>query len=267
MINFSELMWKPEKGQDTHRSAAPTTEELPVASEFSEFPSVTVDIEPESRIVVFTEPGGVGADRFRLLRMRLRELRGATDLRTILISSPLPEDGKSTVALNLATALAEGGRRPTLLVEADLHQPSIARTLKLPRVPGLAECIESGLNPLSVLRRIEPLGWYLMESGTPHRGPSSLLQEETFERVILELRNYFEWIVIDTPPLAALTDAVSVSRCVDTSLLVLRAGRTRQAAAQEAMRLLGPSHVLGVILNGDEETTNTYRRYAGYYAR
>ena len=84
-----------------------------------------VEVLPESRIVFHNEPRSPGADRFRYLRMRLRELWDAGKLRSLLITSPLPQDGKSTIALNLATALAEHGKRTVLLIEADLHHPTL----------------------------------------------------------------------------------------------------------------------------------------------
>src|SRR5215467_10939003 len=92
---------------------------------FQKIRTERIFIEGANRIVFHTDPKGPGADRFRLLRMRLRERAKTHKLKTLLITSPLPHDGKSTVSLNLATALAEGGKRTVLLVEADLHHAQI----------------------------------------------------------------------------------------------------------------------------------------------
>ncbi len=153
-------------------------------SEFLNIPVEEVHIDPASRIVFHTDPSSPAADRFRFLRMRLRELWNTKKLRTLLITSPLPEDGKSTIALNLATAMAEGGKRSVLLIEADLHRSPLTGQLGLKGGPGLGECLESGLNPLSAVRRLEPLGWYLLTAGQAQRNPTDLLQGDALSVVL-----------------------------------------------------------------------------------
>jgi capsular exopolysaccharide synthesis family protein len=231
-------------------------------SEFSQIPREEVHVQPEQRIVFHTDPSSPGADRFRFLRMRLRELWNTKKLRTLLITSPLPEDGKSTIALNLATALAEGGKRSVLLIEADLHRSPLTAQLGLRVGPGLGECLEGGLNPLSAVRRLEPLGWYLLTAGQPHGNPTELLQGDALSVVVQKLSLHFDWILIDSPPLIPLTDALSLGRQANGSLLVARAGRTPSEALEKAITLLGRQHVIGVVLNGVEELDQLY---SGYY--
>jgi polysaccharide biosynthesis transport protein len=226
-----------------------------------------VDVEPESRIVFFSDPRSPGADRFRYLRMRLRELWDAGKLRSLLITSPQPQDGKSTVALNLATALAEKGKRTVLLIEADLHHPTLGIQLGLKNLPGLAECLEDDVHPLSVVRRIEPLGWYLLPSGATERNPTDLLQPGVLASVMAKLSPHFDWIVFDAPPLGPITDAISLARFADASLMIVRAGRTPREAVEEAFKLLGPKHVLGVVLNGLEGLDKVYSKYRAYYGK
>ena len=137
-----------------------------------------VQVHPGSRIVMHTDPHSAGADRFRFLRMCLRELWNAGKLKSVQITSPLAKDGKSTIALNAATALAEGGKRKVLLLEADLHRPTLTHQLGIEARLGLAECLEDGVRPASVLRRLEPLGWYLLPAGTPRTNATELLQTE-----------------------------------------------------------------------------------------
>jgi capsular exopolysaccharide synthesis family protein len=233
------------------------------SSEFLNIPVEEVHIDPASRIVSYTDPSSPAADRFRFLRMRLRELWNTKKLRTLLITSPLPEDGKSTIALNLATALAEGGKRSVLLIEADLHRTPFTGQLRLKDGPGLGECLEGGLNPLSAVRRLEPLGWYLLTAGQPQRNPTDLLQGDALSVVIQKLSPHFDWILIDSPPVIPLTDALSLARQANASLLVARAGRTPSEALEKAITLLGRQHVLGVVLNGVEEVD---RLYSGYYS-
>src|SRR5437667_6460694 len=131
------------------------------SGDLERIPVEEVLVEAASRIVFHGDPSSPGADRFRLLRMRLRDVQNQTRLRSLLVTSPLPHDGKSTIALNLATALAERGKSRVLLIEADLHHACLTLRLGIKPWTGLAECLEGDLNPLSAIRRLEPLGWYI----------------------------------------------------------------------------------------------------------
>ena len=227
-------------------------------------PTEEVQVHPGSRIVMHTDPHSAGADRFRLLRMCLREVWNTGKLKSLLITSPLPQDGKSTVALNLATALAEGGKRTVVLIEADLYHPTLTEQLGLEGRVGLADCLEGSLNPVSALRRIEPLSWYLLSAGEPRSNPTDLFQTEALARVIQKLSTHFDWILIDSPPLTPLTDALSLARHADATLLVAREGRTPREGLEKAIALLGRQRVLGIVLNGVEGLDRLYSGYYGY---
>ncbi len=233
-----------------------------------EVPVDEVDLQFARRIALSSDPHGLGADRFRLLRMRLRELAGAGKLKTLLVTSPLPQEGKSTVAMNLATALAEHGRRNVLLVDADLHHSSVAHDLGLTPRPGLAECIETGADPLSAVRRLQPLAWYVLQSGTTQGNPADLFHPETFSPALARLSLHFDWILLDGPPVIPLTDAISLSRLVDAALLVARVGQTPREALDKSISLIGRGSVLGIVLNGVEGLNRLYSyNYGRYYSR
>ena len=216
---------------------------------------------------MLTDSRGAGADRLRVLRMRLLELRQMAKLRSIVITSPMPEDGKSTIAMSLATSLSEQGQRTVLLIEADLHKPTLAKTLGLRPKPGLAECLEDGLDPLSQLRKVEPLGWYSLQAGTSRGNPTELIQSDGLKAVMERLTPYFEWILMDTPPVLPLTDALLLSRQVDATLLVARADRTPRDAIEQALTVIGRKHVLGIVLNGTEGLGRLYSQYYRYYGK
>src|ERR1700690_1576383 len=116
MINFSEILWKPQSATRVRSSTsvAKTVEVPEESSELHQVPVEEVRTLPKSRIVIATNPRSPGADRFMFLRMRLRELKDAVNIQKLLITSPLPQDGKSTIVLNVATALAERGKRNVL---------------------------------------------------------------------------------------------------------------------------------------------------------
>lgn len=240
--------------------AAP--ENVEKAFQLQQIPVEEVQVSPGSRIIVHTDPRSPGADRFRFLRMCLRELWNAGKLKTLLITSPLPQDGKSTIAMNLATALAEEGKRSVLLIEADLHRPTLSEQLGLEIREGLADCLEGSLNPFSVLRRLEPLSWYLLPAGEARSNPTELLQTEALAGILQKLSPHFDWILIDSPPVIPITDALSLARHTNATLLVAREGRTPGDAIEKAITVLGRQRILGIVLNAVE---NLDRLYSGYY--
>jgi capsular exopolysaccharide synthesis family protein len=222
-------------------------------------PTERARVKPESRIVVFTDPRSPGADRFRLTRMALRGFSTAGEqLKTLLITSPLPQDGKSTIALNLATSLAEAGRVSVLLLEADLHRSSICERLGLQPWAGLTEVLESDSDPMSAVRRIDPLGFYLLPAGRSPENPAELLQSEKFAALLQDLRASFDWILLDSPPIAPLADTVALKAQVDSTLLVARAGSTPRESIEEAVKLIGQTHVIGIVLNAADGLDRLY---------
>lgn len=269
MINFSELLWKssPTRHRRHSSTAIPASEEIESVSALEHAPVDEAELTPGSRVALLTDPRSATADRFRYLRMRLQELRDLAKLRSLVVTSPFPDDGKSTIAMALATALAEGGRHATLLIEADLHRPSLTKCLGLGRQPGLAECLEVGVDPLSLVRKVQPLGLYLLQAGELRGNPTELLQSDALAAVMQGVARYFDWIVIDTPPVLSLTDALSLCRQVDATLLVARADRTSREAVDEALKLIGRKHVVGILLNGAQRLNRLYSEYYGYYGK
>jgi capsular exopolysaccharide synthesis family protein len=227
-----------------------------------EFPVEEAQVRPESRIVFHSDPRSPAADRYRLLRMKLKTLGSTGKLKKLLITSPLAHDGKSTAVLNLATALAERGKRRVLVVEADLHNSSLGDTLRLKPWEGLSEClVDDSVSPFSAIRRIEPLGWYFLAAGEPRRNPTELLQTPAFGRIMEKLSPCFDWILIDSPPIIPLTDSISLQQHADASLLMVRAGRTPREAVEKTIELLGKKNVLGIVLNGMEARDHLYYQY------
>jgi capsular exopolysaccharide synthesis family protein len=228
----------------------------------------SVEVGPGAEILVHDDPRGVLADRCRFVRANLRPLWSAEKLKTLLITSPFPHDGKSTVALNLAIVLAERGKRNVLLIEADLHHPTITTRLGLERykLAGFADCLEGRVNdPFSVVRRVEPIGIHLLPAGRTNSHPTELLQSDAVSCMMRSFREQFEWVLVDSPPVQPLSDALLLRQRTDATLLVVRAGRTLSSAVDEAVALLGKKNILGMILNGVEGIERTYSRYYGSY--
>ena len=212
-------------------------------------------IQPESRMVYHTDPRSPAADRFRFLRMRLREFAKDGKLKRLLVTSPTAGDGKTTAILNLATALSERGKRKVLVVEADLHRASIAEALKLRAWRGLTECLTDDTeSPFAAIRNIEPLGWSLLPAGEPRGNPTELLQTPALGALLDRVAGRFDWVLIDAPPVLCFTDAISLHQHVDGTLLIARAGKTARDSLKQTLVLLGPKKIVGVVLNAVEQS-------------
>ena len=120
---------------------------------------------------------------------------------------------------------------------------------------------------MSAFRRLEPLCWHLVQAGEPKGNPTESLQSPVLTRVMATWSARFDWVIIDSPPVAPLTDALCLARIADASLLVLRAGHTPRDSAEEALSLLGPGRVAGIVLNGAEGLNRLYAKYSGYYGK
>jgi protein-tyrosine kinase len=266
MTQFVSLFPKPtdQMGAPAKSAEGKTTKGPEHATGLETVREEEVNIHKECRLVVYTDPRSPAADRFRYFRIRLREPWEAGKVKTVLITSALPRDGKSTVAINLASALCEHGKKRVLLIEADLHRPTLASLLGLDAGPGLAECLTTGVNPVPFLRRLQPLGWYVLTAGGACVNPTELLHSGVLQDLISSLSPHFDWILIDSPPVIPITDALSVAREVDAILMVVRAGSTPRDLVQRSVALLGRKKLLAVVLNGLESVNRMYSEY-GYY--
>jgi len=260
------------KVEEESREPANTTSDAVVApprdtGRLLAVPSLHAHLRSECRLIVSSDPHSPGTERFRLIRMALRNSAGGKLPKTLLITSPLPKDGKSTVALNLATSLSEGGKYKILLLEADLHRPSLLTSLGLDWMPGLSEVLHGQEEPSAVIRRIEPLEFFLMSAGHTSNNPSELFQGEKFSCLLQDLKACFDCLIIDCPPAFPLADVVALKGLADGILLVARAGKTSREAVRETLELFRPGQVMGMILNAEEELNQTYSRYYQKYKK
>jgi len=222
-------------------------------------------VTPQSRLFVYSDPTSAAADRFRLAQIRLRNLQSSRNLKSLLITSPVPGDGKTNVALNLATVLAENGRVPVLLLEADVHRPTILARLGLKPWAGLNECFRRKEDPILAIRRINPLGFYLLPAGQPQGDGSRVLRSAFVSQLVKGFASSsVGWVLIDAPPTVPIADVLILNAHADATLLVARAGATPREAIEESIRNLGQDHVVGIILNCIEGLDRMYSRYYGY---
>jgi len=189
------------------------------------------------------------AEQFRLLGTRLEHLRERRRLKTILITSSLPEEGKSFVAWNLAVAAAQRGRNRVLLLESDLRQAGYCSALGLSPVPGLKECCSSSDELSQFVYRISGLDVCLLPAGQSPNPPMRTLASRRMRQVLEESGEVFDWVLVDSAPLLPVADSVVLAHLCDGVLLVVRRNRARKSTLKEGLERVEPEKLLGLVLN------------------
>lgn len=214
----------------------------------AEFPSLQVAVTPSSRLVFFTEPDSLAAEKFRFLGVRLRQFRQGRTLKKVLVTSTIPQEGKSLVAANLAGVLA-GRKERVVLLEGDLRRPMLAQQFGLGHLAGLGEWLENGQGTISNIYRLGGPDFWLMPAGHPPANPLELMQSGRLSQLMEQLSSLFDWIIVDSPPLLPLADTTVWARLTDGVILVTREGKTEKGRLQRGLELLKTSDLLGVVLN------------------
>jgi capsular exopolysaccharide synthesis family protein len=241
-----------------------TVTAAPAPVEFLEqCPVLPVSISPESRLVAVGREGSLGAEKFRFLAVRLRQLRQTRPLKRILITSTIPQEGKSTVAANLACTLARRKQHKTLLLEGDLRRPTVSEKFGLGKVPGLCEWL-SGETESQNIYRLENLGLWILPAGSAPQNPLELMQSGKLPGLLDQLQDCFDWIIIDSPPVLPLGDTSIWSRLSDGILLVTRKGTTEKQQLQRGLEALEKTKLLGALVNSSENAAHSdyYQRYS-----
>lgn len=210
---------------------------------------------------VARQPRSPVAEAFRALRTNLGFAAVDHELRTLLITSPGPEEGKSTVSANLASVMAQGGRS-TILLEADLRRPKVHRLVGIPGEPGLSDLFVQ--NPLSLegaLLQTEVEGLRAIAGGELPPNPAELLGSQRMTEILAAMKQEADIVVIDSAPVTIVTDPVVLSSRVDGVLLVIEPGKTELGAAEHAVESLrrARANLIGVVFN------NVPPDRAGYY--
>jgi protein-tyrosine kinase len=220
---------------------------------------------------------GAGVEQFRSLRSRIYQARYEAPLKTILVSSGMPSEGKSFIAANLAMNLARNTVNNILLIDADLRRPTLHHLLGAPNTPGLSEYLAGTAELSEILQRDSALlavegsiegcvsKLTFIPSGQCGDNSSELVANHRIEELIATLSPHFDWIIIDSPPVLAVTDAVELSRAADAVLLIARGGRTPFDVAQRTQAAFSNSRILGFVLNDIKEIPRRGYNYYDYY--
>lgn len=211
--------------------------------------NVAVD---DSKLVMLNNPNSAHAEAFRILRTNIQYADINRRFRNILITSPEPGDGKSTVIANLGMALAQAGKR-VIIIDADLHRPTQHQVFQVPNTVGVTTALFGGVtNVTQLLHPTRTPGLRILTSGPLPPNPSELLGSDLMSQLLDVLEHEADIILMDSPPATILIDAATLSVQADAVVLVVRAGKTSRNTARQAVEALGQvkANVAGVILNG-----------------
>lgn len=220
---------------------------------------------------------GAAVEQFRKLRSHVRQARSETPLKTVLISSGLPSEGKSFVALNLAMSLARHGINKVVLIDGDLRRPSLHNRLGAPNVLGLSEYLagaaeladilqhDNGYNAAGASRTGSLPNLTFIPSGKCSDNSSELVANGRIRELIEALSLHFDWILIDSSPVLTVADAVDLARAADGVLLVAREARTPYQVAQRAQAAFSKSRILGFVLNAAKHAAHNQYSSSSYY--
>jgi protein-tyrosine kinase len=257
------------------RSAAILGEEVspevpvsPVSAEYLRFDelrkrSAQAEWHLDSNVNVFFNPGlsPHGAEQFRTLRSRLYQIRANQPLRTLLVTSSLPGEGKTFVTSNLAQAIVRQPDRRVLLIDADLRCPRLHVPLGAPTSPGLTDYLRGEADEAAVIQYGQEENLCLIAGGNLVKNPSELLSNGMLKKLLDRVSPVFDWVLLDSPPCLPVADPTILADHCDGVLLVVKAGKTASEIAQKACQELQGKNIVGVVVNAVEAS----HLYGTYY--
>jgi capsular exopolysaccharide synthesis family protein len=245
--------------------AAISSPAKPARASDSFIPSKTLLPAPaaDSRLICLTDQGALAAEKFRVLGLKLRHVRERHKLKRIVITSSIPEEGKSLIAANLALNQSRSKILSAVLIDGDLRRPQLGSRFGFPRnLPGLSEVLREERQLSEVVYKLEGTGLWFIPAGLTPENPIEIMQSGRLQQLLEQLETFFDWIVIDTPPVLPLADTPLWMKLADGVLLVTREGVCEKKQLERTVEVIEPSTMLGVIVNSCDSNEQKY-----YYSR
>jgi len=212
--------------------------------------SIMVQPPKTSRLVAWTDPNSLGAEKFRALAVRLDHMRRQHELNSLQVTSSVINEGKTFVSGNLAVTLAKYSGARTLLIEGDLHRPTLASMFGLKEVQGISDWWSGRSKDIApFLARFHGTSLWFLPAGKPCDRPSEILRSTQLAEAFAQLAGRFDWIVVDSTPMLPVIDANLWSRLVDGTLLVVREGMAPLKALKKGLQSLDHPKLIGVVVN------------------
>ena len=216
-------------------------------------------------LVTQNDPKNPAAEAYRVLRTSIQFAQTGKELKTIALTSCTPNEGKSTTVANLAVVLTQAGKS-VLLIDCDMRNPTVHKNFKLSNKVGLSSCISMGTALEDAVQATGITNLEALTSGVIPPNPSELLGSERMQQILERAREEYDYVLIDTPPVLPVTDALVLSRIVDGVVLVLDSGEVKVEMARDVKNQLvhAGANILGVVLNKVRSEHHGYG-YGYYY--
>jgi capsular exopolysaccharide synthesis family protein len=218
-----------------------------------------------STIKTILDSQTLAGEQFRFLRTRLDQLQKQNGFNKLLVTSSVPEEGKSFVACSLAALLAQEQGKRVLLVDADLRKPSTSKNLGIDSMQygGLTQVLQNKQTWTESLLRTPNMGFFYLPAGQIPQDPSELLASKNLEIIIHEMEQQFDWVVIDSPPVLTVADPSRLAPLCNAVLFVVRANKTPAKMAEKSIQMIGKNLICGVVLNRarKQHSSNYYYHY------
>jgi capsular exopolysaccharide synthesis family protein len=212
------------------------------------------------RLILLTDPEAAECEQYRTLRTELFHAAAKRRLQIITVTSAIAGEGKTSTVLNLALAIAQSKEKRVLVIDGDLRRPTIASFLGLRAKVGLVEILNGESDTFSSLFCLAEHDLYVLSVGRESKNPTELLSSERLDLMFTQLREYFDFILVDSPPVMPFADSRLLANHADGVVLVVRSGMAPYETVEKAISSLPQGRVLGVVLNGAEHI-----KEAGYY--
>jgi protein-tyrosine kinase len=224
----------------------------------------TWKFDPAYTVFSGKSPSVECSEQFRKMRSKLYQVQANTGLHTLLITSTVPAEGKTFVAMNLALAITRQQGRKVLLVDGDLRAPKLASALGVSATPGLTEFLCGAADETSIVKTDSEGSLFFIPGGNMVVNPTEMLATERLQWLFSRMAPLFDWVIVDAPPVLPVSDAGILAGHCDGVLVVVRAASTAHDLVGKALEELQEKNLLGVVLNR-VETREKYDAYP-YYA-
>ncbi len=265
--SVADLLQKVEEEIDRKQSFS----ELPLAAKvespgvetFASAKVLSPALAADARLICMTDQGGLAAEKFRVLGLKLRHLREKRKVQRIVITSSIPEEGKSLIAANLALNQSRSKILKTVLIDGDLRRPELGRRFGFRRdLAGLSEVLRGERQLPEVVYKLQGSGLWFLPAGVTPENPIELMQSGRLPQLLEQLGTFFDWMIIDTPPVLPLADTPLWMKLADGVLLVTREGMCEKKQLARAVEAIDNSTMLGVVVNSCSRNDHKY-----YYSR
>jgi capsular exopolysaccharide synthesis family protein len=225
--------------------------------------SVALRVAPDDRLVSLLRPTSFEADQYRVLRHTVETMRKDANLHVVAVTSPGVGDGKTTTSINLAGALAQAASARVLLADVDLRRPAVAHQLGLKDSRGgfLELLLQPELTLADVVQCLPRFNVSVLPAGRGAAAPYEALKSPRLEALLDDARQRYDYVVLDAPPFMPVPDCRLIAPRVDGFLVVVAAHRTRRRELAEALDLMDPAKVVGLVFNRDDLPASYYSVY------